>query len=89
MGAGKVLRNFIAQLFVQNLWNFRTEQGPGMTLVLSSRSKNGKIVEPPRLTFNTNPYLASFLTGVLVREWNEKGMEDICSAQSCFSIWLF
>ncbi len=77
------------QLFVQNLWNFESKQGPGITLALSSRSKNGKIVESPRLTFNTNPYLASFLTGVLVREWNEKGMEGISSTQSCFSIWLF
>jgi len=79
MGAGKVLRNFIAQLFVQNLWNFRTEQRPGMTLVLSSRSKNGKIVESPRLTFNTNPYLASFLTGVLVREGHRAGIERVSS----------
>lgn len=79
MGAGKILKNFLVQLFVQNIWNFHSEQRPGMTLVLSSRSRKGKVVLPPRTSVNTNPYLASFLTGVIVREKHRKGVVEVSS----------
>ncbi|GEM_PF-1866101 len=67
MGFIKVLRNYLLQLFVQNVWNFKTEQSPGMRLVLSFNSKKG-MPTPPRSTFNTNPYLASYLSGVILKE---------------------
>lgn len=79
MAFGKVLKNFVAQLLVQNIWNFSSEQRPGMMLVLSMRSKRGEVVTPPRLTFNTNPYLASFITGILVREMRRSKIEDVSS----------
>ncbi len=77
MGAGKVIKNFAAQLFIQSLWNFASEQKPGITFVLSSRSRKKALVRPPLPTFNTNPFLASFLTGVLVREWHKDGVKDV------------
>ena len=79
MGAAKILKNFIAQFFVQNLWNFASEQGPGMAFVLSARSRKKTVIRPPQSTFNTNPYLASFLTRVLVREQNKEGIEWVSS----------
>jgi len=79
MGAGKILKNFATQLLVQNLWNFASEQRSGMTFILSSRSKRRIVVRPPGESVNTNPYLASFLTGVIVRESHRKGVEGIKS----------
>jgi len=77
MGAGKVLKNFLAQLLVQNLWNFTSEQRPGITFALSSRAGKETLLRPPRTTFNTNPYLASFLTGVLAREQRRRGIAGV------------
>lgn len=63
----KIFVNYLAQLLIQNGWNFRNEQKLGMTLILSLENR-GKITSIPRNTVNTNPYLASFFTGVLVNE---------------------
>lgn len=79
MGACKVLKNYLMQLFVQNMWSFASEQKPGITLVLSARSRRKMVIRPPQSTFNTNPYLASFLTGVLVREQRQEGKEGTSS----------
>lgn len=71
MALPKILVNYLAQLLIQNGWNFRNEQKMGMTLVLSLENR-GKITSVPRNTVNTNPYLASFFTGVLVNEMINK-----------------
>lgn len=79
MAFGKILKNYISQLLIQNIWNFTSEQRPGMMFVLSSRSTTGKVVAPPRFSFNTNPYFASFLTGILVREARRGQAEEVSS----------
>ena len=70
MGVRKIITNFMTQLFIQNVWNFSSEQRSGMILVLSTRTRT--VIRPPRSSVNTNPFYASFLTGILVREWNKK-----------------
>jgi mannose/fructose/N-acetylgalactosamine-specific phosphotransferase system component IID len=79
MGTGKVLKNYMMQLLIQNLWSFTSEQKPGLTFLLSARSRENRVIRPPKATFNTNPYLASFLTGVIIREQHKKGAEGVSS----------
>ncbi len=85
MVLSKILVNYLAQLFIQNGWNFRNEQRPGMTLVLSLRNR-GKITSIPRNTVNTNPYLASFLAGVLVKERSRSNIEGTRNFEETTSI---
>jgi len=58
-----------------SLWDLQ----PGMAFVFSARSRKKAVIRSPQSTFNTNPYLASFLTGVLVREQNKEGIEWVSS----------
>ncbi len=70
----------LKSIFYQGNWNITNMQGTGFRWLLKDFFKNNKTKLPsdfdtsPLYYFNTNPYLVTFILGMLLKETREKGV---------------
>ncbi len=64
----KALKNFFLQLLIQSGWSERYQQRSGFLFVLSGITKKEVFLKKKKKIeeFNTNPYFASYITGMLL-----------------------
>lgn len=87
----KTIKNFVLQMFIQSTWSEKGQQKSGLLFALSGLTKKEKFKEKKKKIeiFNTNPYMASYLTGTLLKASPEsvKYMESYYAAVGDDVIW--
>lgn len=74
-----VFPTLLKSMFYQGNWNVTNMQGTGFRWLLKDFFKNNETELPPDFDssplyyFNTNPYLVTFILGLLLKETQEKG----------------
>ena len=75
-----IFPTLLKSMFYQGNWNITNMQGTGFRWLLKDFFKNNKTKLPldfdssPLYYFNTNPYLVTFILGLLLKETQEKGI---------------
>ena len=75
-----IFPTLLKSMFYQGNWNITNMQGTGFRWLLKDFFKNNKTNLPsdfdssPLYYFNTNPYLVTFILGLLLKETQEKGI---------------
>ncbi|MEO0106610.1 MAG: PTS system mannose/fructose/sorbose family transporter subunit IID, partial [candidate division WOR-3 bacterium] len=93
LGIFRLLKLFLASLFLQSSWSFYSMQSLGFLFTAMAGiddKKRESLIKNTRVFFNTHPYMAGFIIGAVLnsleREIDEESLQrNIMATQSAFA----